>query len=110
MLSSNPATPYADVNTLIGGYAIISVAGVDDVVLSEAQAMHAQLRFSGTLAGDVNIILPAWQKTWHIENATTGAFTLTVKTSGGSGVTVTQSKKIILGGDGVDIFAWTAEI
>lgn len=110
MLGSNPATPYADVNTLLGGYLTKSVAGGADVTLSEAEALHAQIKFEGVLIANINVIVPDWEKIYFVDNATSGAFTLTVKTSAGTGVAVTQGSKVILGGDGTDIFAWTAEL
>ncbi|MCS6515110.1 hypothetical protein NX875_29075, partial [Burkholderia thailandensis] len=59
-----------------------------NVTLTPAQAMKSRIVLTGALTGNVQIILPAWTREWTIVNNTTGAFTITVKTASGTGVTI----------------------
>lgn len=72
-----------------------------DVTLTDAQQRSLYLNLSGLLTGNRSIILKATQKGfWFVNNATTGAYTITVKPSGGTGVEVTQGSKAIIFSDG----------
>jgi hypothetical protein len=62
------------------------------------------LRLTGTLTTNRTVTLPADDgRGWLVVNATSGAFTATVKTSGGAGVVVTQGKSALVRCDGTDI-------
>lgn len=50
----------------------------------------ATLKLTGTMTGNEGVIVPGRNKQYLIWNATSGAYTATVKTSGGSGVAVPQ--------------------
>lgn len=82
-----------------------------DVTLTDAQQRSLYLNLSGLLTGNRSIILKATQKGfWFVNNATTGAYTVTVKPSAGTGVEVTQGTKAIIFSDGsvaVAIFTTT---
>lgn len=80
-----------------------SVAGSSDVTLTAAEAVNAYHKYTGTLTGNINVIVPALNKVYIVENATSGAYTLTVKTSAGTGIAVTQGKKAILYGDATNV-------
>jgi hypothetical protein len=60
------------------------------------QARRAILHVSGTLTSNSNIIVPALSKLYVIVNATTGAFTMSVKTSGGAAIAITQGYSALL--------------
>ena len=46
------------------------------------------IKLTGTITGNIDVVIPdSVEKTYVIENATSGAFTVTVKTTSGSGVT-----------------------
>lgn len=111
-LPTNSTAAASTVNTLILGEAEIDVAGASDVTLSESQARHRFLIFSGALTGNISVILPAESKEYWVFNETTGAYTLTVKKSGGTGVAVTQSKNVLLAylDYAGDVVALTAEL
>ena len=109
LLGSNEATPYTSVNTLIGGHLSLSVAGGADVNLSDAQAQSAYHEYTGALTANINVIVPDDEKGYWIYNNTSGAYTLTVKTSAGTGIAVTQSKKVHLACDGTNVEQWCAE-
>jgi hypothetical protein len=87
-----------------------SVAGSTDVTLTTDQSYKNILVFTGALTGNINVILATLTKHWIITNNTSGAFTLTVKTSGGSGVTIGQGKTATVYGDGTNIVRATADV
>lgn len=84
-------------------YTVISVAGTGDYTLSGAELNRITYRFNGVLTGNRNVIVPATVQQYWVDNATTGAFTLTVKTAAGAGVTVGQGARAILYCDGTDV-------
>lgn len=55
-----------------------SVAGSSDVTLTEIEAAHRVITFTGVLTGNVSVKVPQKEKEYAFINATTGAFTLTV--------------------------------
>ena len=62
-------------------------------------------RFSGTLLANMQIIVPATVQQYWVDNNTSGAYTLTVKTAAGTGVTVTQNARQILYCNGTNVVA-----
>lgn len=80
-------------------------------ILTPSEYGSRVLKFTGTLVANVNVIVPnlAGQQ-WTVIDATTGAFTVTVKTNGGSGFALTHSKTVILICDGTDILQATANL
>ncbi len=68
------------------------------------QARAAVLRFTGSLASNATIIVPdAVTKQYVVRNDTTGAFTLTIKTTSGTGVAVPQGVATIVRADGTNV-------
>ena len=77
-----------------------AIAGVQSVAVSGAsytlttgsgvadEARNAVLVLTGTLAASCNVIVPSADKTYTFRNATTGGFSVVVKTAAGSGVTI----------------------
>ena len=86
-------------------YTSISIAGTGNYTLSASEYAKTAIKLTGTLTGNRNVIVPAAVRDYWINNATSGAFSVTVKTSGGSGVVVTQGKKSTLYCDGTDVIA-----
>ncbi len=74
-----------------------------DVTLTDAQFRSAVLKCTGTLTGNRAVIVPARSKPFVIDNATSGAYTLTVKVSGQTGVVVTQGTRALVYADGTDV-------
>lgn len=68
------------------------VAGNLDVTLTPAELGNGIFEFTGVLTGNINVIVPATPRYMQIDNLTTGAFTLTVKTPLGTGVVIPQGK------------------
>ncbi len=83
-------------------------AASGDVTLSGTTRRATYLTVTGTLPANRNIIVPNdWQGT--VYNNTTGAFTLTFKTSSGSGVAVAQTKRATLLADGTNVVRITPD-
>jgi hypothetical protein len=68
------------------------------------------LTITGALTVNRNVITPTdvWQG--YVFNNTSGAYTVTVKTSGGTGVVVGQGKRCILLADGTNVVRITADV
>jgi hypothetical protein len=60
-------------------------------------------KFTGALTGNRIVVVPSTVQQYWIDNATTGAYTLTVKTSAGTGVAITQGSRGIYYCDGSDV-------
>lgn len=80
-----------------------SVAGSGDYVLSGAQLNRVSYQLTGVLTGNRNIIVPNTVQQYWVENSTTGAFALTVKTAAGTGVTIGQGERAILYSNGTNV-------
>jgi hypothetical protein len=75
----------------IGGYSSIAVTSGATLTFSNGALSNGKdqvIKLTGTIAGAINVVVPdGIEKTYIIENATSGAYTVTVKTSSGTGVT-----------------------
>ena len=71
--------------------------------LSYLQAAYPVLIFTGALTANSTVIVPAQAAEWIIVNNTTGAYTLTIKTASGTGVTVLQTFSTYIYCDGTNI-------
>ena len=80
----NQGTSILDSN--MGGQAIVNVAGAADVTATSAQAQNLVQSLTGVLTGNISYLLPNVGSFYIINNATTGAFTVTVKTTGGGSI------------------------
>lgn len=87
-------------------YGVTAVTGLTNVnvTLTPAQAAKNKITLAGTLTSNVQIIFPTWTRDWTVVNNTTGAFTVTAKTSAGSGVAIPQdASPTKVTGDGTNI-------
>lgn len=85
-------------------YISISLTGQSNpYILSGSELNRIAYKFSGTLTANTVVIIPTTVQQYWINNATTGSFTLTVRTAGGTGVTVTQGGRGIYYCDGTDL-------
>jgi hypothetical protein len=73
-------------DTNMGGQAFANVAGSSDVTATATQAQNLVQSLSGVLTGNISYLLPNVGSFYVINNATTGAFTVTVKTVAGGSV------------------------
>lgn len=70
--------------------------------LAGSELNRIAYRFTGTLISDATVIVPPTVQQYWIDNATTGAYTLTLKTASGTGVAVTQGARGIYYCDGTN--------
>lgn len=97
----------------IAGRASIATTGgtttLTDTQYATNQDRMASLDFSGVLSSNAEIIVPARTKSWIVRNQCSGAFTLTVRTSAGTGVVVSQGQVAILWCDGTNVVSVSAD-
>ena len=81
----------------IGGYDAVGITSGATLTFSNgalSNGKNAVLKLTGTIAGAVNVTIPdSIEKTFVVDNATTGAHTVTFKTSSGTGVTWAAADK-----------------
>jgi len=94
-----------------------AIAGVQSVAVSGAsytlttgsgvadEARNAVLVLTGTLAASCNVIVPTADKTYTFRNATTGGFSVVVKTAAGLGVTIANGFTQQVYCDATDVIA-----
>ncbi|MBV7583843.1 phage tail protein [Pseudomonas sp. PDM33] len=103
-LSSRLATT-TYVRNLVSGQLVKSVAGGSDVTLTSDEVGYGMLVFTGALTANINVVVPNGYQQWVVHNRTSGAFSLTLKTSAGTGVTVTQGRQRMLVCNSVDVYS-----
>lgn len=84
-------------------YTVIDVSGTGNYTLSPAEQNRISYKFTGTLTGNRNVIVPATVQQYWVDNSTTGSFNLTIKTALGTGYTVPAASRAILYCDGSDV-------
>jgi hypothetical protein len=102
----------------IGGYAGVALNATTGATLTFSNGALSDgknqvLKLTGTITTNVDVIVPdSVEKTYVVENATSGAFTVTVKTTSGSGVTwgTTDKGKKLIYSDGTDILEGISSI
>jgi hypothetical protein len=84
----------------IAGYSSIALNATTGATLTYSNGLpsdgkNAVLNLTGTITGNVSVTIPSGvtNKTYIIRNSTTGAFTVTVKISGQTGVTFSATDK-----------------
>ena len=88
-------------------YTSIAVTG-GTYTLSGSELNRIAYKFTGTLASNATIVVPATVQQYWVNNATTGSFTLSLQASGsGSSTAVNQGETAILYSDGTDIISAT---
>lgn len=86
------------------GFVTIAVPGSGNYVLSGAELDQVGYRFTGILTGTRNIVVPGSVDEYWVDNQTTGAFSLFVKTAAQvPGVEVLQNNRNILYCDGTNV-------
>ena len=68
-----------------------------------ARALVLNVTSALSLTGTRELVVPTIQKQYIVQNNTTGAQSITVKTSGGTGITVTNGRKAHLYVDGTNV-------
>ena len=81
----------------IGGFQSVGITSGATLTFSNgalSNGKNAVIKLVGTIGGAVNVTIPdSIEKTFIIDNATTGAYTVTFKTTSGSGVTWAAADK-----------------
>lgn len=102
-------------NTNLGTLIDEAIAGVAAITMSDAdytltvadgatdQSRKAVLVMVGTLSAARNVICPSSQKVYIVKNTTTGGFAITIKTSGGTGVSVANGTTALVYCDGTNV-------
>lgn len=81
----------------LGGRLALNVAGAADVNLTAVQERNAYILMTGILTGNINVVFQTAQGGFFLlDNRSTGAFTITAKPSGGTGVVVPQGSKCLV--------------
>ena len=84
-------------------YTTINVAGAGDYTLSSIEQGKTAYKLTGALTNDRNVIVPNTLTSYWVDNATSGAFTLTVKTAAGTGVSILPGNRKIVYCDGTNV-------
>jgi hypothetical protein len=84
-------------------YTTIDVAGTGNYTLAGNELNRIAYSFTGLLTSNRNIIVPNTVQQYWVSNSTTGSFTLTIKTAGGTGVTISSGQRGIFYCDGSDV-------
>ena len=94
----------------IAGYQSLAVNATTGLTLLFTDGVistgkNAVLNLTGTLSGNVNVVVPdSVEKTYLVNNQVTmGAFTLTFKTSSGTGIKLAQGNRYVLYADGTNV-------
>lgn len=75
-----------------------------NVTLTNSELTKGVINLVGAITANVAVIIqPSPTRLYHIRNATTGAFTVTVRTPSGTGVQITQGFSTWVYSDGVNI-------
>jgi len=102
----------------IGGYTGVALNATTGATLTFSNGALSNgkdqvIRLTGTITSNVNVVIPdGVEKTYIVENATSGAFTVTFKTSSGTGATWSTTDKgyKIIYSDGTNIVDVTADL
>lgn len=99
------------------GFATVTGLAGGTTTLNRAQYRRGVIVLSGSLAGNQQVVLPSGTteglRSWLIVNTCTGAFSVTAKTAGGSGVAIPAggfSAPTEVYGDGTNIYPTVAPI
>ena len=81
----------------IGGFESVAITSGATLAFTGGALSNGKnqvLKLTGTISGNVNVTIPdGIEKTYVVENATTGAFTVIFKSTSGTGVTWTATDK-----------------
>ncbi len=102
----------------IGGYDAVGLNATTGATLTFSNGVLSNgknqvLRLTGTITTNVNVVIPdSIEKTYLVENATSGAFTVTFKTTSGTGATWSTTDKgyKIVYSDGTNVIDITADL
>lgn len=99
----------AILDQILGSIVTISVAGNANVTVTSSQAQYLSQKLTGALTGNIDIIFPAAGGFYIVNNATTGAYTITAITSamGSAGIAIPQGQAMLVFSDATNIYPAT---
>lgn len=111
-VEANAANPENTDGTLTGwvpafAYGTTAITGIAaaNVTLTALQAANERITLAGVLTANINLIFPAWRKSWTIINNCTGSFSVNCKTPSGTGIAVAAGATARIIGDGTNIIS-----
>mgnify|MGYP000930773429 CR=1 FL=1 len=102
MADPEGATPTGWVPDLTSGIASITMTSAN-VTMTPAQYGKPIISITGTLTANLNLVFPAIIGKWIVVNGTSGAYTITCKTSSGTGIVLNPGASLYVYGDGTNI-------
>ena len=90
-------------NPIFTSDANLTISLSNTVALQTARALVLNATSSGSLTATRELVVPTIEKQYIVQNNTTGAQSITVKTSGGTGITVPNGRKAHLYVDGTNV-------
>jgi len=81
----------------------LTISLTNTVALQTARALVLNATSSGSLTATRELIVPTIEKQYIVQNNTSGAQSITVKTSGGTGITISNGRKAHLYVDGTNV-------
>ncbi len=92
------------VQSAVGRYINKSGQTGGTLTLTASEASNPVIAISGTLTSNLTVVVPnGSNRLWAFYNATSGAFTVTVKTVSGTGVTIAQGKRNLVYSNGTNV-------
>jgi len=91
------------VSTAFEGLSSVAMSGTS-ITLTAIQSAYPIVVITGTLTANSTVIVPNKIGEWIFSNQTTGAYTLTVITSAGTGVNITQGSSQYCWSDATNIY------
>lgn len=109
-VQDNTVNPENTTSALTGwvpdrSYGITAISGLvaTSQVMTTLAASKDRITLAGALTANINIVVPAWIKSWTVVNNCTGSFSVTIKTASGTGVSIPTGMTAQVVGDGVNI-------
>ncbi|MFW5400555.1 hypothetical protein V2A85_12705 [Yersinia sp. 1252 StPb PI] len=110
-VDANTSNPENTDGTLTGwvpaftyGTTAITGLAAANVTLTALQAANERITLAGTLTANINLIFPAWKREWTIVNNCAGNFSVTAKTTAGTGVAIPSGMTASILCDGTNIY------
>ncbi|WP_369788287.1 hypothetical protein [Rouxiella sp. WC2420] len=85
-----------------GSTAITGISG-SSLTLTTTQAAKQRITLAGALSANINLVFPAWVRSWTVVNGCTGNFSIICKTPSGTGVSIPAGMTAAINGDGTNI-------
>ena len=98
---------FDDLDQAVAAYAPIAIGGTGAYVLTTDESQNRMIELTGVLTGNRTFEVPTDDRVYTIFNNTTGAFTVEVKTTAGTGVIIDQGKHLRVYCDSTDVLPFS---